>query len=173
MDGAGAGWWWAFGSVAIVSSAPSVLERDPENRLHCERGPALAYPDGWAIWAIHGVRVPERLVTNPRSLSVEEIVHERDLAIRRAMLERLGYERFVRKARLKPVQADRFGRLYRLDPHWTEPIALVEVLNSTPEPNGSRRRYFLYVPPTVRTAHQAVAWTFGLGPKEYRPDMES
>jgi hypothetical protein len=84
--------------------------------------------------------------------------------------------RFICPPRLspfKPVQADRFGRLYRLDPHWTEPIALVEVLNSTPEPNGSRRRYFLYVPPTVRTAHQAVAWTFGLGPKEYRPDMES
>lgn len=170
---AGAGWWWPFGSVAIVTSAPSVLERDPENRLHCERGPALAYPDGWAIWAIHGVRVPKRLVTNPRSLSVEEIVHEPDLAIRRAMLERLGYERFVRKAGLKPVHADRFGRLYRLDPHWTEPIALVEVLNGTPEPNGSRRRYFLCVPPTVRTAHEAVAWTFHLGPKEYQPDVES
>jgi len=170
---AGAGWWWSFGSVAIVTSAPSILERDPENRLHCECGPALAYPDGWAIWAIHGVRVPERLVTNPRSLSVEEIVHEPDLAIRRAMLERLGCERFVRKAGLKPVQADRFGRLYRLDLHWTEPIALVEVLNGTPELDGSRRRYFLCVPPTVRTAHQAVAWTFGLGPKEYRPDMES
>jgi hypothetical protein len=170
---AGAGWWWSFDGVAIVTSAPSVLERDPENRLHCEHGPALAYSDGWAIWAIHGVCVPERLVTNPRSLSVAEIVHEPDLAIRRAMLERLGYERFVRKAGLKPVQADRFGRLYRLDPRWTEPIALVEVLNGTPEPNGSCRRYFLCVPPTVRTAHEAVAWTFQLEPREYRPNVES
>jgi hypothetical protein len=170
---AGAGWWWSFDGVAIVTSAPSVLERDPENRLHCEHGPALAYSDGWAIWAIHGVCVPERLVTNPRSLSVAEIVHEPDLAIRRAMLERLGYERFVRMAGLKPVQADRFGRLYRLDSRWTEPIALVEVLNGTPEPNGSCRRYFLCVPPTVRTAHEAVAWTFGLRPREYRLNAES
>lgn len=30
------------------------------------------YPDGWAIWAIHGVRVPQRVVTNPRGLSIEE-----------------------------------------------------------------------------------------------------
>ncbi len=170
---AGAGWWWSVGSLAIVTSAPSVLNRDAENRLHCECGPALAYPDGWAIWAIHGVPVPKRVITEAQSLGVEEIVHEPDLAIRRVMLERFGYERFVRRAGLKPVQADGFGRLYRLDPRWTEPIALVEVLNHTPEPNGSHRRYFLCVPPTVRTAHQAVAWTFGLGPGEYRPDAES
>jgi len=170
---AGAGWWWPFSSVAIVTSAPSLLKRDPENRLHCETGPALAYPDGWAIWAIHGVAVPKKVVTNPQSLGVEEIIQEPDLAVRRVMLERFGYERFVREAALEPVQVDRFGRLYRLDLRWTEPIALVEVLNGTPEPNGSRRRYFLCVPPTVRSAHQAVAWTFGLGTREYRPDVES
>ena len=170
---AGAGWWWCFGSVAIVTSAPSVLKRDPEHRLHCEDGPALAYPGGWAIWAIHGVCVPQRAVTKPQSLSIEEIVHEPDLNTRRAMLERFGYERFVQKAGLRPVQTDSFGRLYRLDPRWNEPIALVEVQNSTPEPNGSHRRYFLCVPPTLRTAHEAVAWTFRLGPREYRPDVES
>jgi len=170
---AGGGWWWSFGSVVIISSAPTVLRRDPEHRLHCEDGPALAYPDGWTIWAIHGVSVPQRVVTRARSLSVDEIVYEPDLDVRRAMLERFGYERFVRKAGLKPVQTDGFGRLYRLDPRWNEPIALVEVQNSTPEPNGSHRRYFLCVPPTVRTAHEAVAWTFRLGPREYRPDVES
>lgn len=170
---AGAGWWWPFGSVAIVTAAPSVLKRDAENRLHCEFGPALAYPDGWAIWAIHGVSIGKKVVTDPQGLGVEEIVHEPDLAVRRVMLERFGYERFVCRAGLKPVQADHFGRLYRLDPRRTEPIAFVEVLNSTPEPNGSRRRYFLCVPPTMRSAHQAVAWTFGLGTSEYRPDVES
>jgi uncharacterized protein DUF6745 len=103
---AGAGWWWSFGSVAIVTSAPCVLQCDPEHRLHCEDGPALAYPDSWAIWAIHGVSIPQRVVTNPQSLTVEEIRHEPNLVIRRAMLERFGYERFVRKAGLKAVQAD-------------------------------------------------------------------
>ena len=46
---------------------------------------------------------------------------------------------------------------------------MVEVRNSTPEPDGSRKTYFLRVPPTVRTAREAVAWTFGLGAVEYRP----
>jgi hypothetical protein len=181
----GAGWWWAFSKVAIVTSAPYRLNRDSENRLHCEHGPALVYPDGWAIWAIHGVRVAEKVITAPLTLGVGEIAYEPNVAVRRVMLERFGYERFIQQAGLEPVQADCFGRLYRLDPqcfgspnrpnlgYATEPIALVEVVNATPEPDGGRRRYFLCVPPTTRTAHEAVAWTFGLRRREYRLNAES
>ncbi len=50
---------------------------------------------------------------------------------------------------------------------------MVKVVNSTPEPDGSRREYFLRVPPTVRTAREAVAWTFGLAADAYRPVNES
>ena len=42
-----------------------------------------------------------------------------------------------------------------------ERAQVVEVVNATPEPDGSYRRYFLRVPPQVRTAREAVAWTFG------------
>jgi hypothetical protein len=44
---------------------------------------------------------------------------------------------------------------------------VVEVENGTREPNGWRRRYFLRVPPNMRSAHEAVAWTFGLTPEQY------
>jgi len=30
-----------------------------------------------------------------------------------------------------------------------------------------------YVPPTMRTAHEAVAWTFGLAAEDYHPAIES
>jgi hypothetical protein len=54
-----------------------------------------------------------------------------------------------------------------------EDVVLVEVTNSTPEPDGSVRTYFLRVPPTTTTARAAVAWTFGLGEVEYRPSTET
>ena len=38
----------------------------------------------------------------------------------------------------------------------------------TPEPDGSFRRYFLRVPPTVRTAREGVAWSYGLRRRDYR-----
>ncbi len=39
--------------------------------------------------------------------------------------------------------------------------------NGSLEPDGSRKRYFLLVPPTCRTAIEAVAWTYGLTAEEY------
>ena len=50
---------------------------------------------------------------------------------------------------------------------------VVEVENSTPEPDGSRRTYFLRVPPATRTAREAVAWTFSMTADAYRPSMET
>ena len=50
---------------------------------------------------------------------------------------------------------------------------MVEVLNSTPEPDGSRKTYFLRVPPRTRTAREAVAWTFGVREPDYRPAQET
>lgn len=35
------------------------------------------------------------------------------------------------------------------------------IVNATADPDGSYRHYFLHVPPHVRTAREAVAWTFG------------
>jgi hypothetical protein len=54
-----------------------------------------------------------------------------------------------------------------------EPILMVEVLNSTPEPDGSRKTYFLRVPPHMQTARQAVAWTFRMDQFTYAPAVES
>ena len=45
--------------------------------------------------------------------------------------------------------------------------------NSTPDPDGTRQTYFLRVPPNLRTAREAVAWTFGLSGLQYRPEKET
>jgi len=50
---------------------------------------------------------------------------------------------------------------------------MVEVHNSTPEPDGTRKTYYLRVPPTTRTAREAVAWTFGMSGTEYRPEKQA
>ena len=50
---------------------------------------------------------------------------------------------------------------------------MVEVQNSTPEPDGSVRTYFLRVPPGMASARAAVAWTFGLDGASYQPIVET
>jgi hypothetical protein len=44
---------------------------------------------------------------------------------------------------------------------------MVEVVNATPEPDGTYATYLLRVPPTMRTAKQAVAWTFDMTEDDY------
>lgn len=45
----------------------------------------------------------------------------------------------------------------------------MDVLNSTPEPDGTWRRYVLRVPPDQRVPRDAIGWTFGLAPGTYHP----
>jgi hypothetical protein len=65
------------------------------------------------------------------------------------------------------VHEDDCGVLWRFEA--APPIAMVQVRNSTPEPDGSFRLHALRVPPTCATAREAVAWTFGLEEDDYDP----
>ena len=40
-------------------------------------------------------------------------------------------------------------------------------------PDGTRKRYFLQVPANMRTAREAVAWTYGLPEARYRPTVRT
>jgi hypothetical protein len=96
---------------------------------------------------------------------------------RRMLLERYG-ARYLRECGDTPIAEDEHGRLWRFAPTtgdgWQsrfEPTVVLEVENSTLEPDGSRRRYYLRVPPQMQSAHEAVAWTFGLDADVYHPDV--
>ncbi len=52
------GWWWPFNDVCVLSERASHLAHDERGLLHAPDGPAIAYPDGWTVFAWHGVRVP-------------------------------------------------------------------------------------------------------------------
>jgi hypothetical protein len=160
--------------IAVPRPALHAVEDGPgRRRLHRPDGPAVDWPGGARYYLWQGVRVPARVVTAPGSLTAAEIGDEPNAEVQRVMLERFGYDRFILELGAVPVQSDRFGALYRVPRRYHEPLALVHVTNSTPEPDGTRKRYFLWVPPDVRTAREAVAWTFGLRPEEYRPIQES
>jgi hypothetical protein len=53
-----AGWVLPHRDVCWVSERHSVLRLDTAGRLHCENGPAVAYPDTWSFYYWHGLSVP-------------------------------------------------------------------------------------------------------------------
>ena len=63
---------------------------------------------------------------------------------------------------------DRAGTLWRKQwGDWWNAWAAVEVVNGTPEPDGTMKHYFLQVPPEIRTPTEAVAWTYGMSAERY------
>lgn len=157
----------------IVSDRPKTLLVDAQNRPHCDDGPFCQWRDGSALYAVHGVRVPSWIIESPHELTVGKIEAEQNAEVRRVMIERYGQAKFLQDAGATQVHADDFGTLYRKEIIGDEPLVMVKVVNSTPEPDGSFKDYFLRVPPNMERARQAVAWTFGKDELEYDPMVQT
>jgi hypothetical protein len=165
---------FTFPDIVVFSAPPTRLEHDDRGRLHSGDGAAIAFADGWALYYWHGVSVPARIILEPESIRPDEITGEPNAEVRRSMLERYGTERLIRDLGAKRTQADDYGALYRVEFEEDEALVMVQLENSTPEPDGSFKEYWLRVPPTITTAREAVAWTFGLErEQDYAPAIET
>jgi hypothetical protein len=169
MVAAEAGWWWPYEDLVIVSERPLELHRDELGRLHRGDGPALAFPGGFELHAWRGMPMPAGFTASLAALSPEQIAREQNAELRRVMLECYGFDRYLADTGATPLGRDDAGVLWRIDLPGDEPVVMVEVVNATAEPDGTRRTYWLRVPPQTRTAREGVAWTFGLTAGEYQP----
>ena len=160
---------------------------DEANRPHCDTGPFCRWRDGFALYAVHGVRTPAWIIERPETITVAKIDAETNAEIRRVMLGKFGWQRYLSESGAMELHTDGFGTLVRREVPGDEPIVAVRVLNSTPEPDGTTKHYTLRVHPELRplldggrygepqtmTARNAVASTFGLRGEEYAPLVET
>lgn len=164
---------YPFRSIAVAVKPADKIELDVEDRPHCDHGPALSWPDGTAVYAWHGQPVDPSLIEDSVPLTRTRIALEPEPDRRAILIERYGLGRYMLESGAEEYQRDRCGAIYRLQQRFDEPIVAVRVLNSTPEADGSFHEYWLRCPPSMFSAREAVAWTFGLNPEEYDPQMQS
>jgi hypothetical protein len=100
---------------------------------------------------------------------VRDRAQERELA----RIERKGLDPYLWASGGELVHQDSSGKLWEFRIERGETIALVEVRDATPHADGRRQLYLLRVPPHMRTARRAVAWTFGKTSYDYRPIREA
>jgi Arc/MetJ family transcription regulator len=197
-------WWFPHRDFIMVCERPTVIKRelaDPtrprgwgSHRLHSLEGPAVGFKDGWGVYAVHGVRVPAYVIEQPEKITVEGIERETNAEVRRVMIDRYGVERFLTDAGAMVAHADldqydRPRRLLVKPVDGDEPIVMVEVTNSSPEPEGYFKKYMLRVDPRAyggrasRECHAAIASTWRRKgdtsqlmfrtPEDYRPQVET
>jgi len=144
------GWLQPHQRTCWLSERPDLLRGDTRDRLHEAGGPALRYPDGWSVWAWKGVEIPRWMIDRPDRITLAAIDAESNVELRRCLIEIMTPARYVALGGPERVAEDETG-----------------VINATAEPDGTRRHFFLQVPAHMRTAREAVAWTYGLGTKAY------
>lgn len=166
-------WWFDCDGIVFVSERPTLLQIDAHGRLHNERGAALEYADGFRLYALQGVRLRETDVLHPERITVNRIETERNWETRRILTSRYGQARYLKDAGATVVHQDARGTLWRKRRAEDTDLVMVEVRNATPEPDGTVRSYLLRVPPGIKSASAAVAWTFGLRCREYCPRIET
>lgn len=174
-----AGWWWPGERRCVMAERPAVVRTEPlpetrrgERRLHCPDGPAVRFADGCALFALHGTPVPAWVLTDP---AVERIHRERNVEVRRCAIERIGWDAYLRQARLALVArcADPGNPgadlcLYDLPGHgWGPAARVLVVVNGSAEPDGQHRRYGLGVPARIDDPVAAAAWSYGLAAGQY------
>jgi len=120
-----------------------------------------------------GVPVTPQIVFFPETLRGPQILNERNAELRRVMIERVGFEKFLHEvqADVLDIDCDPGGerRLVRVDLPGDEPIVLVSL-----HCPSTGRQYIIRVPPTTRSCHQAVAWSAGFdNPDDYQPTQET
>jgi hypothetical protein len=154
--------------ICWLSERPDTLALDPSGRLHSATGPAVRYPDRWSLHSWKGVAVPKWVIEHCHHIGRQTIDNERNPIIRRCMIDIMTPERYIATGAARRVAVDNTGILWRRNWHdWWDAWAAVEVVNGTPEPDGTRKRYFLQVPPEMRTPTEAVAWTYGMSARRY------
>jgi hypothetical protein len=161
----------AYEDICFVCERPTILTVDSQGRLHNESGPAIAFSDGFEEYYWHGIQLKPEDYSSP--IQTFRIDGETNVEIRRALIEKYGQASYLLDSKAIKIHEDDFGVLYRKDLPGDEPIFMVKVVNSSPEPDGSFKDYFLGIDPKAYgdankiTAKAAVASTWRFEDKSY------
>jgi len=110
------GWWLPFDEAAIISEKPVEIHMNSTQVLHNEKGPAIRYSDGFCVWALNGIRVPQNIVETPwDKLDPQLVVKETNAEIRREIVRKIGIERVISGLNAKVIDKEGDYELLTID----------------------------------------------------------
>ena len=131
-------WWVPDENDVWISKKPNKIMMNDENKLHCDGGPAISFDDGFAIYALNGVKMPEKFVmADWNDIDSKDILKEQNAEIRRELVRKVGIERFISK--INPDVLDT----------WKD----YELLNVPINSAGEKRPYLKMLNPSIGTFH--------------------
>lgn len=154
------GWFNVFEDVVVFQQKPSLIKMDDQNRIHNETGPTISYRDGKVnIYAWHGVVIPDEWITEKEKLNPKIALTWKNIEQRRCACEILGWAKILKELKSSVIDTDgdpMIGTLLEVNIPDIGKEKFLQVLC------GTGRTFAIPVPPTMKTALEANAWTFGI-----------
>ena len=143
----------SFSNLVIMSDRPTSIHFDENRVLHNTEGPAVEFPDGFKVFSLDGLRVPEYVFNNVKDkINPEEILGIENVEIRAVAMKYFGIEYFLEQ--LNSILLEDTGN-YKL--HQVNLFGSKEILLEMQNPSEDKKHYE-FVDPKVRTISQALAW---------------
>lgn len=157
------GFFAAYGDTVVLGERPIRVSQDDRLRLDNEKEAAFEGRDGLKLYYVDGVRLSDsKIVTNPKSQTIDEIVKEPNAEIRAIRMRLFGMLEFIQKTNPRIID--------RRDPAQSN-RKIIEMLCESDVIQGRRifvcqcistgRVFNLYVPQTVATCADAQNWLMG------------
>jgi hypothetical protein len=172
---------YPFGELRILTNEDGNLHHDilpayvSKTRVSWYRNGKLHGKDidiyGSIAYYYDNVLVPSNYITDSANLTIKEVFNHSNAEVRYVGIKICGYDKIEKIAKFIDVDEDM--KLFFVDKVFESPIAILKVINSTPEQDGSFKAYYLNVPPTMKTCKEAVAWTFYKDVGSYHPSVET
>jgi hypothetical protein len=125
---------------------------------HCDGGAAIEWRDGWKLFYLNGVLVPEEVAVTPaESLDPAVILREGNVEVRKEIVRKIGVERILQKLGGRIIDTWNGYELIVLDiPDMSIRPAYLKMRNP------SIGTYHVEgVPPRIKTCREALSWRVG------------
>jgi hypothetical protein len=84
-------YYLAFDSIVFISENPVKLTINKQYQLHDENDAALKYKDGYGVYSLNGILVPELVIkTKKEDFTSDMILKEKNADIRREIIRKIG-----------------------------------------------------------------------------------
>ncbi len=159
------GWVFFFERTCLVCDRPNKISFDEQYRLHAAGEPAIAYHDGYSVYAYNGVILPEKYGRlHPNLWQSHWLLSEPNAELRRVLIQGIGYGRICQELQATEIDSWREYTLLRIDNNIdVEPIHLLKMTcPSTNHIHATR------VPPYISSAKEAITWmNWDTDPQEF------
>ena len=104
------GWLYAVKDICFVSEKPTEIHLSESGRLLSENGAAVLYSDGWGMYYLNGVRVPEEIAVTPAAeLSTDLVLTTTNAQVRAEIVKKIGLERVMEELQAECLESSRDG----------------------------------------------------------------